>query len=118
PDAMDRLGHVDVVADAFGRGSLNHHRHALTRGGRYVSTVPTLRNTLDALATIVPRGGALRSRTTLCRASGRDLDTLAALADAGVLRTVVDGVFALDDVNAALARSRTFGVRGKLVLRV
>lgn len=115
-DVVSAIGKVNVVIDAFGRGSLDTYRNALLPGGRYVTTVPNQRNTIDALATRFGRANRLQSRTTICKASGRDLNFLADLADAKVLRTHIGAIFPLASVNEALAMSRTFGVKGKLIL--
>ena len=125
-DVVEAAGEVDVVFDAIGKGTLARYRPCLAPGGRYVSTVPSLDNTRDALASLpahlLARAGKrsrrLISRTVLCRSRGRDLAVLAGMADAGALRTVIDSTYPLERVTEALARSRTQRARGKIILDV
>ena len=119
--ALADAGGVDLVFDAIGKGDLRRHRPCLRPGGRYVTTVPTAKNTEDQLRSLVGRAlgrDAPVARTVLVRPTRRDLEQLAAMMDMGELRTVVDSVHELDAVTDALARSRTQRARGKIIIRI
>jgi NADPH:quinone reductase-like Zn-dependent oxidoreductase len=112
----------DVVLDAIGRDSLASCAPALAPGGRYITTIPNLKNAGTAL-----RSGAVRllragrgqsAHVVLVRADGRDLETIGGLLASGAVRSVIDTVFPLSETRAAHEKSRTWRTCGKLVLRV
>ncbi len=113
-DFRDTVRDVDVVFDTIGRERLGSVRRCLRRGGRYVSTVPNARNTLDQLRTLGP--SRVRSRTVLCSPRSRDLRQLAELAGSGEIEVLIDSVHDLEHTAAALLRSRTKRARGKIVI--
>jgi NADPH:quinone reductase-like Zn-dependent oxidoreductase len=108
-------GRVDVVFDAIGKSGLERVRACLREGGRYITTVPNAANVRDALVSLA---SPPISRMVLCRPRDRDLEVLAAMVDAGALRTVIDSSFPLARAADALARSRTQRARGKIIIAV
>jgi NADPH:quinone reductase-like Zn-dependent oxidoreductase len=54
----------------------------------------------------------------VARESGRDLATLGELADAGQLRSVVDGPYPFEEAARAIARLDAGEARGKVVVTV
>ncbi len=115
-DFRESVGDADVVFDTIGRERLASVRPCLRPGGRYVSTVPSARNTLDQLRSL--GSSKARSRTVLCRPRSADLRQLAELASEGQIEVLIDSVHTLEDTAAALLRSRTKRARGKIVIRV
>lgn len=111
-----------LVFDAAGRSSLGRCRRVLRPGGRYVTTVPSAAtiavSTVSPLLRLLTFGRARSAHVVLVRARGDDLALLASWAAEGRLRSVVEEVFPLDEVQAAFARSKTWHTRGKLVLRI
>ena len=112
----------DVVFDTIGRESLATSAPALSVNGTYITTIPsagTARQSLQAALGRLLRGGhGQRARVVLCRADGRDLETLAAWLQRGEIRSLIDSVYPLADVAGAHEKSRSWRSRGKLVLDV
>jgi len=94
---------ADLVFDTAGGEALARATHALKPGGRLVS-----------VAEEPPSGGTYY----LVESNRAQLDELARLADAGELRPAIDSVYALEEAQAAFARSMSRGKHGKVVLRV
>jgi NADPH:quinone reductase-like Zn-dependent oxidoreductase len=113
---------IDIFLDAVGRSSFQKAVHCLGDGGRYVTTIPNGRSVLQTLKTSLSRPlGVNQSRSAhlvLVRASGSDLQRIASLMAAGKVRSVIDEVFPISQIAAAHVKSRTWRVRGKLVLTV
>jgi NADPH:quinone reductase-like Zn-dependent oxidoreductase len=98
----DAVEPVDLVFDTAGGDRLLRSPAVLKPGGRLVSVAE---ESPDATYFVV-------------EPSREQLVELARLADAGELRPLVDGVFALADARAAFERSLGSGKRGKVVLQV
>jgi NADPH:quinone reductase-like Zn-dependent oxidoreductase len=109
----------DIVFDAVARRSFAECAQILKPKGRYVSTLPSV-GLLFWLAVLpIARlvGYAQRARFILVRASGQDLEFLTSLIEAGKLRSVVDRVYELAQVQEAHAYSESGRAHGKIVLR-
>src|SRR4029453_17518936 len=112
----------DVVFDAIGRESLTSCRSVLASGGRYITTIPNgqtaMQSAISGLRRFVSAGRTPSAHVVLVRANGYDLERIAGLMAEGRIRSVIDSVYPLHDVRAALEKSRSWRTRGKLVLRV
>lgn len=105
----------DVFFDVFGNRSLAFARRALTSTGTYISTVPKARLAWDIARSLL---GGPRARLVIVQSRTRDLEALAAFVRDGALRPVVDRVFALEDIHAAVGHLATKRARGKVILRM
>jgi len=118
---LDRDCRWDVIFDAVGTETWQRCRTRVAPGGWYLTTVPKRADILAAISTAV-RGritrGAPRCGLILARSRGDRLEAISRLIEAGRVRVPVEAVMGLHQVADALARSRTFHTRGKLVLRV
>jgi NADPH:quinone reductase-like Zn-dependent oxidoreductase len=121
-DPLATARDVDVFFDAVGRASFRRARRCLSRGGRYLTTVPSVASALDSLRTAatrhLPAGAGKSSHLVLVRARSSDLAAAAELMVAGRLHSEIEQVYPLEQAAQAQARSRSWHVRGKLVLRV
>jgi len=118
---LDSCRRWDVIFDAIGRETWARCRNRLARAGRYLTTVPKRADILAALATSLSGRvfrEAPRCALILARSRGDRLEAVSRLIEAGRIRVHVEEVFGLEETAVALARSRTFRTRGKLVLRV
>jgi len=117
-----RVRDQDIVLDAVGRTPFAAARSSLARGGRYVTTVPRTATFAVAAGSRLLRAATGRRRPSahivLVGARGADLESIATLMAEGRVRSILDGVYPLEGVREAHARSRTWRTRGKLVLRV
>jgi len=115
-------GRYDLIVDTAGLRSLGSLRRLLTPAGTLVIVggeggsrlLGGLGRTLAA-----PLAGALSKQRLLglvSTTSAADLATLAALVEAGQLRPVLDGTFALDDAGASMARLESGRAVGKVVV--
>ncbi|MCB5167553.1 NADP-dependent oxidoreductase [Streptomyces bambusae] len=106
------LSGIDVVLDTIGGDTQERSLSVLKPGGSLVSIVP------------VPDAEAKKEqwnvdvRSFLMRPHGEQLTALAALAESGRLRPLVEKVFPLDETPAALQKVERGGARGKTVIGV
>ena len=116
------VGKQDIVFDAVGRDTFRVVAPVLARGGRYITTIPSVSSALTSLVT-----GALRVATlgrkpsahlVLVRARGDDLAQIATLMAQGRVKSLIDSRYPLADARAAQERSRSWRSRGKIVLEV
>jgi NADPH:quinone reductase-like Zn-dependent oxidoreductase len=103
----DAIEPVDLVFDTAGGDRLARSPAVIRRGGRLVS-----------VATEPPGADGIDSVYFVVEPSRDQLVEIAALADRGQLRPVVDAVFPLEEARAAFERSLDRGGRGKIVLDV
>ena len=87
----------------------------MTDRGRYISTVPKVRNFLAAAGTIVSRR---RAFVVVVRSNTHDVLSLSELVSRGALRLIIDRVFPLADVADASKFIATKRARGKVVISV
>jgi NADPH:quinone reductase-like Zn-dependent oxidoreductase len=111
--AADRDSY-DVVLDAVGNHSFADWRPALRRGGRCALIVATARDFLVALRT---RRADRRAIAGVTPDREDNLRELMRLAEAGVLRPVVDSVFEFADITKAHSRVDSGRKRGSVVIR-
>lgn len=104
----------DVVLDAVAVRSYWSCRSLLAPGGTYVTTVPG--PSFAAAFPLAPLFGH-RARTFLADTRREELATLGRWAEEGDLRPRVEREYRLEEAGAAVERSRSGRVRGKLVLR-
>ncbi|TAL30890.1 NAD(P)-dependent alcohol dehydrogenase [Phenylobacterium sp.] len=105
----------DLIIDTPARLSFREAETFLSRRGMYVSSNPTADLAGFARAALSSRrAGYLMMLKTDPRRLGR----LAALADEGALRPVVDSVFPLEEADAAFDRFETRGKQGRVLLRL
>jgi NADPH:quinone reductase-like Zn-dependent oxidoreductase len=116
PDhAWKREPPYDVILDVFGNLVFRDVRAYLTRRGRYVSTVPTVRR---FLRDVTSRLAAQEERLVVVRPRTADFATLGAWLAAGKVRAVIDSRHALDRVSDAFARLESKRARGKIVVEI
>jgi NADPH:quinone reductase-like Zn-dependent oxidoreductase len=115
-DLNARRGPFDVILDAAVHLPFRQWRPWLAERGVYISLLPK--------PGLVLQGWALalhtrqRMRFTGAKPNRADLDTLACLAEAGKLRTWIDSTYPLEQLGAALERSRGGRARGKIIVRI
>ncbi len=114
-DDVGAAGPVEVILDAAGTLSLASVRRLLAPRGIYMSTTPTPGSFAKVLRL---RRSGLRGHIAMVRPRAKDLEELAALADAGKLRVVVDRVFPLAEAAAAQAYLAGAHPTGRVVLDV
>lgn len=105
----------DLVFDAAGKRSFRNVRPVLHRGGRYVTTEPSL----HAMAvTLLTSFASRRSSTMLTRPKNEDLVELIRLYQSDQLGVTLADVIPLEHAAEAHRRLESGGHRGKYVLRV
>jgi len=106
----------DVILDAVMNLPFGHWRPYLSNPGIYVSLLPKPNHILRALT--LPFHSGQRLRFTAVKPSRQDLDYLSGLAQQGKLQTVIDSVYPLEELAAALRKSRSGRARGKIIISV
>jgi NADPH:quinone reductase-like Zn-dependent oxidoreductase len=100
-----------VVSEPFGR-----YQGLLRPDGIYVSTLPTIG--LMARSVLFRLFSKKRIKTVMLKSNGEDLAFLSALAEQGRLRSVIDSVFPLSQLDLAHRRSQSRHARGKIVIDI
>jgi NADPH:quinone reductase-like Zn-dependent oxidoreductase len=109
-------GGFSAVFDCVPNLPRRTHPRLLDAGGHYVSTIPGAATfLLDPLAN---RLGRVRRHAVMLTPNAAAMRELGGLAVEGRLRCHIEDEFALEDVAAAIARSRSGRVQGKIVIRV
>lgn len=106
----------DLILDCAGHAPFSRWRLALGPAGRFVALLPSPALGFQALR--LRLSGRQRIGFIFVQPRQADLAWLAERMREGVLRTVIDQVFPLEDLAAALAKSRAGHVRGKLIVAV
>ena len=102
---------ADVVFDTIGGDTLKRSWKVLKKGGVLVSTVEE-----PSAETAAAHG--VRAALVSTRADTAQLDEIAKLVDAGMVRPIVEAVFPLNEARRAQELSQTGHARGKIVLQV
>lgn len=112
----------DVVYDVIGRSSPKAVRKALKPGGRYITTIPGIGTALAAVVSfLLSFVWPFKRKSThliLVKPTPADLTAMMQLIKSGKMQTIVDGHYALDDIESAFARSQTWRARGKIIIDV
>lgn len=118
-DFTQRTGAWDVVFDAVGKSSFTRARGALKPGGVYMTTVPGFGIVWHMLTQARPEGKRALLATTGLRpvADKRaDLELMAEMAAAGVLRAVIDRRYPLSEMADAHRYVETGRKRGSVIV--
>ena len=118
-DFTRRRGAYHVVFDAVGKSSFARCKEALTDGGIYLSTVPTLGMFADMLWTRFFGGKRAVLALTGLRPPGekkKDLCLLKELAETGRIRAVIDGRYPWEDSAQAHRRVDSGHKQGTVLL--
>lgn len=103
-DFTEGSAKYDVVFDTVGKSSFGACRHLLTRGGIYLTTVPSFAILFQMLRKNRTDGTRAKMATTGLRPTPdkvKDMAVLKQLVEDGVLRGVIDRVFPLAEIAAA-----------------
>jgi NADPH:quinone reductase-like Zn-dependent oxidoreductase len=92
------------------------HRRMLVRGGHYVTTIPGPATFL--VDPFVSLFGGVRRHGVMLKPDAAPVDEVLGYATGGRLRCAIEQEFALQDALAAIERSRTGRVLGKVVVAV
>lgn len=106
----------DCIFDVVGSARFRAALASLTPTGRYAVTVPG-----PGVMWSIIAGNRLRrqkARFVMCKPRGSDLQLLAEWASGGLLRSVIEHVYPLDEIAQAHRRIETHRTRGKLVIDI
>lgn len=106
----------DLILDASLHKPFGYWQPALKTQGIYVSLLPKLDLGLHALKLILT--SRQRIKLTMVKALRKDLDYLAELAQQGLLRTVIDHIYPLNELSAALEKNKQGHAQGKIIVSV
>jgi NADPH:quinone reductase-like Zn-dependent oxidoreductase len=108
----------DVIFDAVGKSSFGCCRRSLKPGGVYMTTVPSARILLDMARTKVSGGQRAVFAATGLSQRVENLTFLTQLYEAGVVRSVVDRYYPLEEIVAAHRYVETERKRGEVAIEV
>jgi len=106
----------DLILDCAGHDGFGRWQDSLKPRGRYVTLLPALSLASHALPARLLKGQRLS--VTFVKPRADDLHWLAEQVQAQRLRTVVDQVFPLAELPAAMAKSRAGHARGKILVTI
>jgi NADPH:quinone reductase-like Zn-dependent oxidoreductase len=106
----------DTVIDCVPNLPRHSHGRLVARGGRYVSTLPDAATYL--VDPLLNRVGRLKRHAVMLAPSAAAYQELHAYVRNGQLRCEIEAEYPLEQAAAAIERSRSGRVRGKLVIRV
>lgn len=109
-------GAFDVVIDTVGASSYAACRHVLSPAGRFATLMASVRSLTDMAWTAVV--GGQRAAVSVALPDAVALSALAALAEDGALRPVIDRTFPLGDIQQAHAHVEAGGGHGAVVIAV
>ena len=102
----------DVVLDTLGGATRTRSLSVLKKGGYLISII------VPADATGEAEKLGVRSEAFLMWPSGEQLASIGDLVERGIIKPVIDRVYALADVQAALDHSQSGRAKGKIVVKV
>jgi NADPH:quinone reductase-like Zn-dependent oxidoreductase len=105
----------DIVFDTVGAATIAEGLAPLKPGGRLVLIAASLPQMLRA---ILPAGQGRKIIAGPAKESREQLETLAAMAEAGRFHPLIDQVFPFEAIAAAHARVETGRKRGSVVVRI
>jgi len=115
-DPLQDSERFDAVFDAIGGQTFWAYRTLLTGGGTHVGISCTRRKVIDSLISRITPGR--KSFQFHVRASGQDLERLAAFVEQGTLKPIVSRVFPLAEMAAAHRQCESRRTVGKIAVTV
>lgn len=104
----------DAIYDVVGSQRFSKGRKTLSKTGHYVAAVPSA-GVISGMF-IGNRWRRQQARFVMCKSSGADLDRLRAWVEQGLLRSVIDSTFPLQDIVQAHQRIESKRSRGKVII--
>lgn len=108
----------DVVFDTVGTYSPLSVKRVLAPGGRFVSIANSMANIVATFVSRVPGIPLSRTTTFVALPIGRHLEEIGKLVESEALRPVIDREYPIDQLEDAIAYSKTGRARGKIVLSI
>jgi NADPH:quinone reductase-like Zn-dependent oxidoreductase len=106
----------DIVFDVAAKKSFSYCKKALLPKGIYITTVPNLGFIFQVFWTHLWSGK--KATFIMVRPSGKDLDFIRELIEAGQVKSIIDRIFSLSEVAAAHAYCEAGHSRGKNIIRI
>lgn len=113
-----KTGSFDVIFDVIGQQTPQSCAAMMKTGGYFISTGNGIPKAMLGVALDQFTSRNRRSSMMLVKASSSDLQRVTTMVEEGKLRPVVDSTYPLDQLNEAIARSRSGRAQGKLCLQV
>ncbi|WP_321831379.1 NAD(P)-dependent alcohol dehydrogenase [Thalassovita sp.] len=121
-DFCSTLKRQDMVLDAVGRSSFTKCKSALARDGVYVTPIPTFPHLRQAIMTTFLSGFGVfkkrRVRLVFAKTRSDQLARIAKWHSDGLAKSTIGSVYQFSDIPNALAASKTWKTRGKIVVDV
>jgi NADPH:quinone reductase-like Zn-dependent oxidoreductase len=108
----------DVIFDAVGKSSFSRCKGALTRNGKYLSTVPTFGVVFQMLWTSMIGSKKAKFATAGLMQNKENLAFLKELIEAGKLKAVIDRRYLLEQIPEAHSYVETGRKKGNVIITV
>jgi NADPH:quinone reductase-like Zn-dependent oxidoreductase len=115
-DFTKRRGTYDIVFDVVAKKSFSECKRALTPKGIYITTVPNPMFIFQSFWTHLWCGK--KATFLMVRTSGKDLNFIRELIEAGKVKSIIDKIFSLPEVASAHAYCEEGHTRGKTIIRI
>ena len=106
----------DVIFDTVGKSSFSQSKNALSRNGKYLVTVMTLKTILQTILTSFGSNKKVLFAMSINKTEA--LQFIRSLIDDGRLKTIIDKQFTLEDLSDAHTYVEAGHKRGNVVIRV
>jgi len=106
----------DIIFDTVGKSSFSQSKNALSRNGKYLVTVMTLKTILQTILTSF--GSKKKVLFAMSINKTEALQFIRSLIDDGRLKTIIDKQFTLEDLSDAHTYVEAGHKRGNVVIRV
>jgi len=115
-DFTKRYQSYDIIFDVVAKKSFSDCEKALAPKGIYITSVPNPAFIFQAFWTYLWPGK--KANFVMVRSSGKDLNFIRELIEAGKVKSIIDKIFPLSEVAAAHAYFEEGHTRGKNIIRI
>jgi NADPH:quinone reductase-like Zn-dependent oxidoreductase len=105
----------DVIFDVQGNKSFNEIQECLTSNGIYITTQPSIYNSIDVARSILSKK---KSKIVIVRSKTSDLNHIRIWVEEGKIKPVIEKVYEFDQFKEAYEHLATGRVKGKILLKI
>ena len=105
----------DVIFDVQGNKSFNEIQECLTANGTYITTQPSIYNSIDVARNILSKR---KSKIVICRSKTSDLNHIRIWVEENKIKPIIEKVYEFEHYREAYEHLDTGRVKGKLLIKI